>query len=114
MPASYSMMILGSWISRNPRWSVATWILNTNLAAITDGLLSGQHAITLTIEMDTPAVLDDATADQLNIHELIWAETSYFYGSSPERIQNIKAAASRFHGLLVAPGATFSMSDALG
>jgi vancomycin resistance protein YoaR len=60
------------------------------------------------------SILDDATADLLDIHELLWAETSYFYGSSPERIQNIKAAASRFHGLLVAPGATFSMSDALG
>ncbi len=45
---------------------------------------------------------------------MIWAETSYFRGSSPERIQNITAAAARFHGLLVPPGATFSMSDALG
>jgi vancomycin resistance protein YoaR len=88
--------------------------IDTNIATITSGLLSGQHAITLSIEMDTPSILDDATADLLDIHELLWAETSYFYGSSPERIQNIKAAASRFHGLLVAPGATFSMSDALG
>jgi len=88
--------------------------IETNLVSISDGLLSGQHAITLSVMIDTPPVLDDATADELGIHELIWAETSYFYGSSSERIQNIKAAASRFHGLLVAPGVTFSMSDALG
>jgi len=50
----------------------------------------------------------------LDIHELVWMETSYFYGSSPERIQNIRAAAARFHGLLVAPGANFSMAEALG
>jgi vancomycin resistance protein YoaR len=88
--------------------------VGTTLTVITDGLLAGQHTIALPIRIDQPAVLDDATADQLDIHELIWAETSYFYGSSPERIQNIKAAAVRFHGLLVSPGATFSMSDALG
>jgi vancomycin resistance protein YoaR len=88
--------------------------IDANLVTITEGLLSGQHAITLSVVIDTPYVSDDATADLLDIHELLWAETSYFYGSSPERIQNIKAAASRFHGLLVAPGATFSMSDALG
>jgi len=88
--------------------------IDINLGVITEGLLAGQHAIILSIVIDRPIVLDDATADQLDIHELIWAETSYFYGSSPERIQNIKAAAARFHGLLVAPGAEFSMSDGLG
>ncbi len=88
--------------------------LETSMSAITDGLLAGNHAITLAIDIEQPSVTDDATADQLDIHELLWAETSYFYGSSPERIQNIRAAAARFHGLLVPPGATFSMAEALG
>jgi vancomycin resistance protein YoaR len=88
--------------------------IETSLNTITEELLAGEHAITLIVLIDQPAVLDDATADLLDIHELIWAETSYFYGSSPERIQNISAAAARFHGLLVPPGATFSMADALG
>ena len=48
------------------------------------------------------------------IKELVRAETSYFYGSSLERVQNITAAAARFHGLLVAPGETFSMAKGLG
>ena len=88
--------------------------METSLAAITEGLLDGEHTITVAIDIEQPSVLDDATADQLDIHELVWMETSYFYGSSPERIQNITAAAARFHGLLVAPGATFSMAEALG
>jgi vancomycin resistance protein YoaR len=50
----------------------------------------------------------------LGITELVHAETSWFYGSSAERVQNIQAAAASFHGLLVPPGATFSMASALG
>ena len=88
--------------------------METSISVITEGLLAGEHAIKLAINLEQPAVMDDATADQLDIRELVWMETSYFYGSSPERIQNIRAAAARFHGLLVAPGANFSMSDALG
>jgi vancomycin resistance protein YoaR len=88
--------------------------MEASMSAITEGLLAGEHAITLVIYLEQPAVKDDATADQLDIHELVWMETSYFYGSSPERIQNIKAAAARFHGLLVPPGANFSMAEALG
>ena len=88
--------------------------IEASLASINQGLLDGQHSIQLTIITDQPEVLDDSTTDQLGIHELIWAETSYFRGSSTERIQNITAAAARFHGLLVPPGATFSMAEALG
>ena len=52
--------------------------------------------------------------NSLGIKELVRAETTYFYGSTAERVQNIRAAASRFHGLLVAPGETFSMAKGLG
>ncbi|MBN2257650.1 MAG: VanW family protein [Anaerolineaceae bacterium] len=91
------------------RLDVATSVIN-----ISQALLEGEKNQVLVILTEPPTVLDDATGDQLGIHELIWAETSYYYGSSPERIQNIKAAADRFHGLLVPPGAVFSMAEALG
>jgi vancomycin resistance protein YoaR len=68
----------------------------------------------LQIVEEQPAVTDNSTAEQLGITGLVSSETSYFYGSSAERIQNIQAAAARFHGVLVAPGETFSMGDALG
>jgi vancomycin resistance protein YoaR len=74
----------------------------------------GEHSIPLTMKYTDPSVTDKSTGEQLGIRELIHAETSYYYGSSSSRVQNIKTAASKFHGLLVAPGETFSMATALG
>jgi len=85
-----------------------------SIAAINDALLQGEHNIALQIVEKQPAVTDNATAADLGITELVSSETSYFYGSSAERIQNIQAASARFHGLLIAPGENFSMGDALG
>jgi vancomycin resistance protein YoaR len=85
-----------------------------NIAAINAALLQGEHNIALQIVEDQPEVTDGSTAAQLGITQLVSSETSYFYGSSAERIQNIQAASARFHGLLIAPGETFSMGDALG
>jgi len=84
------------------------------IQAINEKLPAGDHQIALDIEYTDPEVGDNAKAKQLGITELVSSYTSYFYGSSSERIQNITTAASRFHGVLVPPGATFSMSDVLG
>jgi vancomycin resistance protein YoaR len=81
---------------------------------INDAVSQGQHNVELALITTDPAVKDDATAESLGITELVHAETSYYYGSSGERIQNIIKAANSFHGLLIAPGETFSMGDALG
>lgn len=88
--------------------------VEATLRAIQDGLKQDQHTIPLVFDFTNPPVTDDSTAESLGITELVVQQTSYFYGSSRERVQNIQAAASRFHGLLVPPGATFSMADALG
>ena len=85
-----------------------------NITAINAALLQGEHNIALQIVEDQPEVADNSTAEQLGITQLVSSETSYFYGSSAERIQNIQAASARFHGLLIAPGETFSMGDAMG
>jgi vancomycin resistance protein YoaR len=87
---------------------------DASIKAINDALLQGEHNIPLQIVEKQPDVTDNATAEQLGITELVSSQTSYFYGSSAERIQNIQTAAARFHGLLVAPGETFSMGDAMG
>jgi vancomycin resistance protein YoaR len=84
------------------------------IAAINDGLASAQHEIPMVFITTDPAVKDDATAEDLGITELVANESTYFAGSSPERIQNIKTASSAFHGLLVPPGGTLSMADVLG
>jgi len=88
--------------------------IDASITAINDALLQGEHNIALQIVEEQPQVTDSATAEQLGITELVSSETSYFYGSSSERVQNIRAASERFHGVLVAPGETFSMGDQLG
>lgn len=88
--------------------------VSSTIGAIQQKAAAGEHNITLVFDYQKPEVRDDATTLSLGIKELVRSETSYFYGSSSERVQNITAAAARFHGLLVAPGETFSMAKALG
>ncbi len=90
--------------------------MSASAKAITDALLSGQHSVPLVVTETQPAVSDTATAQQLGITELLpnGVQTSYFYGSHSERVQNITTAAGRFDGVLVAPGETFSMGETLG
>ena len=82
--------------------------------AILQKLLTGEHTIPLVIEQTKAAVDTDATAASLGITGLVRSYTSYFRGSSQERMQNIQAAAKQFYGLLVPPNSTFSMAQALG
>ncbi len=88
--------------------------IDASLAQINQQLLAGQHSINLVVQTTSPQVTNDATAESLGITQLTSEYTSYFYGSDAARIQNIATAASRFHGLLIAPGETFSMAAALG
>jgi len=88
--------------------------VEASIAAINDALLRGEHTASLVINEEQPRVASTATAQELGITQLVSAETSYFYGSSAERMQNIQAAASQFHGVLVAPGETFSMGEHMG
>jgi vancomycin resistance protein YoaR len=83
-------------------------------SAINQRLLAGEHAITLPIAIIQPEVSDTATGEQLGITGNVAVYTSYFRGSTTERMQNIETAAANFHGLLVPPGATFSMADVMG
>jgi vancomycin resistance protein YoaR len=88
--------------------------LENSTSAIQNALHSGAHSAELAFDITNPAVLDDAKGSDLGITELIEARTTYFRGSTADRIQNIKTAAARFHGLLIAPGEVVSMSDILG
>jgi len=91
--------------------------VEATLAAIQQKALQGEHNIPLELVYTQPAVGNDATAESLGITGLVSdpdRSYTYFLGSSSERIQNIKTAAAKFRGLLVAPGQTFSMAEALG
>jgi len=61
-----------------------------------------------------PPVNSNSKAKDLGITEKVVESTTYFYGSTPERRTNIQVAASRFHGLVIAPGEEFSFNKYLG
>ena len=88
--------------------------VETNVSLVNEAILNGAHEVVLNVRSDEPAVVDTSTAADLGITELVHSETSYFYGSSAARVQNIQQAAAAFHGILIAPGETFSMGSALG
>ena len=88
--------------------------VDATIQLVNDSIIRGEHTIQLQIVETQPAVNDSVTAQELGITQLVGENTSYFNGSSNERIQNIQTAASRFHGVLIAPGETFSMSSMMG
>jgi vancomycin resistance protein YoaR len=88
--------------------------LSSSLDAIDQQLNAGNHTIPLVFTINNPAVMDNAVGADLGITELVSSYTTYFRGSAPDRVKNIQIASAKFHGLMVAPGATLSMSDVLG
>ena len=86
----------------------------SSIRFINENIITGTHEIPLQIVLEEPAAMETTTAAELGITELVNAETSYFYGSSAERVQNIQTAAAAFHGVLIAPGQTFSMGSVMG
>jgi vancomycin resistance protein YoaR len=91
-----------------------TMDVEASVTAINDALARGEHTVGLVVSEQQPAVSDTATSAELGITQNIITYSTYFYGSSEPRIQNIQAASARFDGVLVSPGETFSMGDALG
>lgn len=85
--------------------------VEASIVAINDALLRGEHTVNLVVAEQAPTVQDTANGADLGITQLVAEQTTYFYGSSAARIQNIEAAAKNFHGVLVAPGEIFSMGN---
>jgi vancomycin resistance protein YoaR len=53
-------------------------------------------------------------ANAMGFTDVVAEATTYFKGSSEARIENIRMAAEKFHGIVVPPGAIFSFNDYLG
>jgi vancomycin resistance protein YoaR len=70
--------------------------------------------VSLVIEWVKPLVNEDATGEELGITELVAVGQTQFTGSSAVRVHNVSVAASRFHGIVISPGATFSFNQYLG
>lgn len=70
--------------------------------------------VPLAIEWIKPPINEDVTGADLGITELVAVGQTVFTGSSEVRVHNVATAAERFHGLVIAPGATFSFNQYLG
>ncbi len=81
---------------------------------IVQELMAGNHYVPLVVNVLPPRYPDTATAAELGIVQLVAEGDSYFIGSPSGRDHNIRLAASKFDGLVIAPGETFSFSRYLG
>ena len=88
--------------------------IQASINHINEQLSQGEHEIDLIFDYSLPDITDDMTAADLGIDSQVSAQTTYFYGSSAARIQNIQTAAAQFHGIFVPPGAVFSMVENIG
>lgn len=92
--------------------SVAGRQLNVEatVAAIRGALESGQNRAALPVEIIAPKV-DSSRIDEMGIRELIANGTTYFAGSSRDRIRNIEVAAEKFEGVVIPPNGIFSFNS---
>lgn len=88
--------------------------IDATIAQITEYLQMGHRFIPLVLEPVVPRYSSTTTAEELGITELVAVGESYFAGSSSARDHNIRVGSSKFDGVLVAPGETFSFNHFLG
>jgi vancomycin resistance protein YoaR len=62
----------------------------------------------------TTADVNENNLEQLGIKELISEGETYFPGSPSTRLTNVRAGASKFNGVVLKPGETFSFGKLLG
>lgn len=74
---------------------------------------TAKRDLALDVKVTKPSVTEDSL-NNLGINELISEGISFFPGSARERIQNVRVGASKFNGVLVKPGETFSFNTILG
>ena len=88
--------------------------VEASLARIVQELVAGNRYVSLVVQAIAPPHPDTATAEELGIVALVAEGDSYFIGSPSGRDHNIRLAATRFDGLVIAPGETFSFNHYLG
>ena len=88
--------------------------VEATIARINEFLPAGQYLVPLVLESVPPRYSETTTAEELGIVELIAVGESYFAGSSSARDHNIRLGSTKFDGILVPPGETFSFNHFLG
>ena len=88
--------------------------IQTSIDFINQQISQGAHQIDLQYDYTNPEIVENVNPADLGIKELVSEQTTYFYGSSAARMQNIATASERFHGILVPPNSIFSMAENIG
>lgn len=88
--------------------------IQNSIKAIIDALNNG-HSGTISLAVDIKkADVSDGNIDNLGIKELISEGVTYFPGSPPNRLQNVRTGMSKFNGILLKPDQIFSFGEYLG
>ncbi len=74
---------------------------------------AGARSLVLAVQTIQPQVRED-NLNNLGINELLSEGVTYFPGSPIDRMTNIRVGASKFNGVLLKPGDTFSFGALLG
>lgn len=72
------------------------------------------RVVPVAFDMTLPPLHNQVTAAELGIRELVAESTTYFSGSTQNRRTNIAVSASKFNGVVLAPGEEFSFNTLLG
>ncbi|MBI2985057.1 MAG: VanW family protein [Candidatus Kerfeldbacteria bacterium] len=85
-----------------------------SVAAMNNELIfnAGQNVVLVTVE--SKPLTDTVSTNALGIKELVAEGITDFRGSPPNRVFNLSLGAERLNGILVKPGETFSLVEALG
>jgi vancomycin resistance protein YoaR len=108
-PASGDLQVIQSSVSGRELNVTKT------LQRLEDGVFTAESRIVpMAFDYTLPAFHNQVNAAELGIREQVAQSTTYFTGSSVNRRTNIAVSASRFNGLLIAPGEEFSFNYYLG
>jgi len=91
----------------------ATRAISQTLAGLLELAPNAPATVTLSWQPIRPRV-DSSDLAALGIKELVTQGTTYFAGSSPERVHNIVTAAQKFVGVVIPPGEEFSFNRYVG
>lgn len=84
--------------------------VDATMTAVQNALTSGHNQAQLSVDVVAPKV-DSNRIDEMGIRELVANGTTYFAGSSRDRIRNIEVAAQKFEGVVIPPNGIFSFNS---
>lgn len=74
----------------------------------------GSRSVAMEFDFTSPRYHDEITGQELGITEMVSSATTFYTGSTAPRRENIAQAASRFNGIIIAPGEEFSFNYWVG